>query len=185
MKKDWYAAVVMQGQETKIADAIGASARKQGLTRRVGRVLVPTEPVRLMAGHKWKVKKKTKFAGYLFCELAYSPEVRMLIHAARGFHCLLPTSDAPVPLSERETAVLLAEQRENVRAIRVGKARVLMPYVIGDEVKITHGGFAGTHGTVRDIDEPTPGAEPVVDVEIEILAREVIVQLAYWQVAAL
>ena len=49
-------------------------------------------------------------------------------------------------------------------------------------MKVTDGPWKGVFGVIRDIDQPRPGADPVVIVETPILGTPTMIRVQYWQV---
>jgi transcriptional antiterminator NusG len=183
VKKRWYAMAVRAGQEEKIKDKIGSDTKRRRLSRLVGRVLVPTEKIRRMRGNsqQWYIDTQNKFAGYIFVELVPHPDSHHLLHDINGVFNLLPTSEDPHPLLDHEVAMLLAEYKE-VRS-NTKADRIIIPYSIGEMVRITHGSFKGMNGTVTDIYEDKPGDDPKVKVEILVLNQPTHIDLKFFEVA--
>lgn len=181
MKKQWYAVSVRSGSETIISQTISRNAKRHGLGRQMGRVLVPTEKTRRMRGNsqKWYVDERNKFAGYMFVEMAVTPDTHHLLHDIDGVFGLLPTSEDPHTLQDHEVSMLLAECKD---ARAKGKSvRAIFPYGIDDVVKVTQGPFRGTTGTVVDIDEERPGADPDITIEVTILGQPTKITLKFFQ----
>lgn len=181
--KEWYVLNVHGARENTIGDEIMREARKARLAPRyIGRVLVPTQRVRIQRAAKWKLASKTKFANYLFIEMIVTPFTIAVTHAVKGVYSLLPSSDSPVALSEGEVLTLLAECKQE-QAVTAKTAPVVIPYNIGDNVRVVRGPYTGQAGIARDIDEPRPG-EAVVTVEVRVLGAPVKLTLPYWQIGA-
>jgi len=173
--------MVYGGRENNIAADIRDGAIEAGLKRAVGNVLVPTETTRVLLRKKWQARTRAKYGGYLFVELNPIPPVVRMLRGIAGTFGLLPSDERPVPLAEDEVLGLLADCRVT-RTNAVRQARVMIPYEIGDQVKIVRGNYSGTFGAVTEIDEPRPGAEPIVTVAVEILGRKAPISVPYWQV---
>jgi transcriptional antiterminator NusG len=178
--KNWYAIFVQVGKESKVKSNLQRKAIIEGLEKKVGRVLTPKMSFTELRKGQVVTGTRKKFDGYVFVEATYSPEVYYLIKGLDHVIGVLPDSDNPTPLDANEVEKLLGDEKESKKT--KGKPKYDIEFSIGDEVWIKSGAFANMTGVVKDIDQPTVHAEPVVWVETTILGRIVPVELKFWEV---
>jgi transcriptional antiterminator NusG len=90
----------------------------------------------------------------------------------------------PTPMTAHEVERMLAEEEVPGKPGEPkDKPKVLIPYSVGDRVKVRDGTFAGMEGEVKEIVHPAdPKENPKVKVVLTIWGRPVDVDVEYWQV---
>jgi len=140
----------------------------------IGRVMVPTEAVRVSKGSGQKVVERRLYPGYVFAEIALEDglvpdDVWYAIGGITG--CIGVLGDRkPSHVSETEAEAILAaaEQKEK---------RVKGPdFAAGDLVAVRDGSFEGHEGIVEMIDE----RKGMVTVDIMIFGRSTPVDIEVW-----
>lgn len=189
--KHWYVVKVQSGREESIKNAILRKVKIDGLEEHIGRVLIPTEKVTELRNGKRVVKKRKKFPGYLMCEVEFNDKILYLFRETSGVGDFVGGSmhKPPTPMGEREVERMLLEEDE-VTAKKEGgteseptKKKFIIPYGVGDRVKVRDGTFKDMEGEVKEISDPADSKEnPKVKVVLSIWGRPVDVDVEYWQV---
>jgi transcription termination/antitermination protein NusG len=189
-KKHWYVVKVQSGREESIKNAILRKVKIDGLEEYVGRILIPSEKVTELRGGKRVVKKRKKFPGYLMCEVEYNDKILYLFRETSGVGDFVGGSlhKPPTPMGEREVERMLLDEEE-VTPKKGGheeeptKKKFIIPYGVGDRVKVRDGTFKDMDGEVKEITDPHDSKEnPKVKVVLSIWGRPVDVEVEYWQV---
>lgn len=188
--KHWYVVKVQSGREESIRNAILRKVKIDGLEEYVGRVLIPAEKVTELRNGKRVVKKRKKFPGYLMCEVEYNDKILYLFRETSGVGDFVGGSlhKAPTPMGEREVERMLLDEEEVVAKKGGGeeeptKKKFIIPYGVGDRVKVRDGTFKDMDGEVKEITDPHDSKEnPKVKVVLSIWGRPVDVEVEYWQV---
>lgn len=168
-KLEWYAAAVMDGEETQVARAIQKQVRIYSLERLVSEILVPQASFTKLLNGKRSLTQEPLFEGYLLIRMRWVPELYYLLKSVQDFYTLLPTTEAPLSIPGDE----IAAARKLERAMRKEAKEVKIRFNVGDVVEVTAGAFKGALGRVLEFDEAYPGAQPTVSVELVILGSKV------------
>ena len=174
--KKWYVVRAVSGQENKVKDYIQREIAQEGLSDYVDQVLVPTEKVFHMRNGKKISKDKVYFPGYVMIEANLTGEVPHVIRAINGVVGFLGETKGgdPVPLRKSEVLRMLGKVDE--LSVRVDN--VVVPYSVGEIVKVIDGPFNGFDGSVERIFEEKRRLEVVV----KIFGRKTPLELSYSQV---
>ncbi len=190
-KKQWYVVKVQSGREESIKNAIERRVKIDGLEEHVGRILIPTEKVTELRGGKRVVKKRKKFPGYLMCEVEFNDKILYLFRETSGVGDFVGGSlhKPPTPMGEREVERMLLDEEGEKPGAAAGvageptKKKFIIPYGVGDRVKVRDGTFKDMDGEVKEINYPhDPNENPKVKVVLSIWGRPVDVEVEYWQV---
>ena len=183
--KRWYVVKVQSGREESIKNAIERRVKIDGLEEYFGRILIPTEKVTELRGGKRVVKKRKKFPGYLMVEVEFNDKILYLFRETSGVGDFVGgQGKQPPPMPDREVERMLADEDTGAKGKdQEEKKKILIPYNVGDRVKVRDGTFAGMEGEVKDIVHPADAKEnPKVKVVLTIWGRPVDVDVEYWQV---
>lgn len=189
--KHWYVVKVQSGREESIKNAIVRKVKIDGLEEYVGRILIPTEKVTELRNGKRVVKKRKKFPGYLMCEVEFNDKILYLFRETSGVGDFVGGSlhKPPTPMGEREVERMLLDEEETPGKgekggeAKEGKKKFIIPYGVGDRVKVRDGTFKDMDGEVKEINYPHDSNEnPKVKVVLSIWGRPVDVEVEYWQV---
>jgi len=169
----WYILHAYSGFERKVRESIESRIEAFGLKDRVGRVMIPTEPVtEIVNGKKRTVERVFSLA---MCWLRWS-STNHLWHVLKdtpkvtGF---LGTGDKPVALSEEEVSSILFRS-ETAK----DKPRMKIKFEKNEQVRITDGPFANFNGVVDDINED----RETMKVMVTIFGRSTPVELEFSKV---
>ncbi|MAI28460.1 MAG: transcription termination/antitermination protein NusG [Bacteroidota bacterium] len=174
--KKWYVVRSVSGKESKIKEYIESDITRLGLSDHVEDILVPTEKVVQIRNGKKVSKEKNYFPGYIMIKANLSGEVPHIIRSITNVIGFLGETKGgePVPLRPSEVNRLLgkvdelSEQTENI----------LIPFKIGETIKVIDGPFNGFNGSIEKVNEE----KRKLEVMVKIFGRKTPLELSYMQV---
>jgi transcriptional antiterminator NusG len=167
----WYVVHTYSGYEKKVAATIEKTVENRKLHDQILEVSVPTEEVtELTADNKKKTVERKIFPGYVLIKMVMNDESWHAVRNTRGVTGFVGPGSKPVPLTEAEVAGLGVETHE-----------IIVPYAVGDSVKINDGPLNTFIGTVEEIELD----KNRVRVVISLFGRETPVELELDQVEPL
>jgi transcriptional antiterminator NusG len=177
--KKWYVVRSVSGKESKIKEYIESDITRLGLSDHVEDILVPTEKVVQIRNGKKVSKEKNYFPGYIMIKANLSGEVPHIIRSITNVIGFLGETKGgePVPLRPSEVNRLLgkvdelSEQTENI----------LIPFKIGETIKVIDGPFNGFNGSIEKVNEE----KRKLEVMVKIFGRKTPLELSYMQVEKL
>ena len=175
--KKWYVVRAVSGQENKVKTYIENEVARVGLSDFLSQVLVPTEKVvSVTKDGKRKVTERVYFPGYVMIEANLSGEVPHTIKTIPGVIGFLGETRGgePVPLRESEVNRMLGRVDE----VSVKTESGIVPYEIGESVKVTDGPFNGFDGVIENINEE----KRKLEVMVKIFGRRTPLELSFTQV---
>ena len=160
--KKWYVVRSVSGKESKIKEYIESDITRLGLSDHVEEILVPTEKVVQIRNGKKVSKEKNYFPGYIMIKANLSGEVPHIIRSITNVIGFLGETKGgePVPLRPSEVNRLLgkvdelSEQTENI----------LIPFKIGETIKVIDGPFNGFNGSIEKVNEEKRKLEVMVKI---------------------
>jgi transcriptional antiterminator NusG len=166
----WYIIHAYSGFERKVKESIESRVKAYGLDAKIGRVLIPTEPVTEIRNGKKYTIERAFLPGYVLVEMALDDEVWHLLKNTPKVTGFLGTGGAPTPLSEDEVNTI-------VFRVETGKEkpRIKVKFHKNESVKITEGPFANFNGLVDEVNED----KEEVTVMVTIFGRSTPVKLEY------
>ena len=175
--KKWYVVRAVSGQENKIKTYIENEIARLGLQDFVDQVLVPTEKVVQIRNGKKINKEKVYFPGYIMIQANLSGEIPHIIKSITNVIGFLGETKGgdPIPLRQSEVNRMLGKVDElNVDS----DSNVVIPFSIGETVKVIDGPFNGFDGTIEKINEE----KRKLEVMVKIFGRKTPLELSYMQV---
>ena len=174
--KKWYVVRSVSGKESKIKEYIESDIARLGLSEHVEDILVPTQKVVQIRNGKKVSKEKNYFPGYIMIKANLSGEVPHIIRSITNVIGFLGEKKGgePVPLRPSEVNRLLgkvdelSEQTENI----------LIPFKIGETIKVIDGPFNGFNGSIEKVNEE----KRKLEVMVKIFGRKTPLELSYMQV---
>ena len=174
--KKWYVVRAISGQENKIKTFIDNEVNRLNLKSFVEEVIVPTQKVIQIRNGKKVSKEKVYFPGYIMVKANLTGEIP---HIIRSFPNILgflgeTKGGEPLPLRPSEVNRLLgkvdelSEQTENI----------LIPFKIGETIKVIDGPFNGFNGSIEKVNEE----KRKLEVMVKIFGRKTPLELSYMQV---
>ena len=176
LEKKWYVVRAVSGQENKVKNYIETEISRLGYADYVEQVLVPTEKVPQMRNGKKINVERVFFPGYEMIKADLSGEVSHIIKGISGVIGFLGETKGGTPTPIRKSEVnrmlgIVDELQEKVET-------VLIPYEIGESIKVIDGPFNGFVGNVEKVNEEKRKLEVIV----KIFGRKTPLELSYTQV---
>jgi len=176
----WYVLRVASNKEEAVRETLTRKVAIEGLTDRVGRVLVPTLKERRTRGGSSRIVQRKLYPGYVFVEMRTEedgsiPEnLWFLIKETMGVGDFIGANGKPSPMKSHDVdKMLAAAETPDEQAGLAGLA-----FKKGDHVKIREGPFENFEGDVEEV-MPDTGKVRLV---VTIFGRATPLELEYWQV---
>lgn len=168
----------ISGKESKVKEYIDAMiAQHSDFASNVAQVLIPTEKIVTVRNGKRVVKEKSRFSGYVFVEAALIGETQSQLRNVPnvlGFLSASKTSTEPMPMSQAEVAHMLG----TVDEIQDVPEDAVIPFEIGENIKVTDGPFSGFNAVIEDINNE----KRKLKVMVKIFGRKTPLELGFMQV---
>jgi transcriptional antiterminator NusG len=174
--KKWYVVRAVSGQENKIKSYIESDIARLGLSDYVEEVLVPTEKVIQIRNGKKVNKERNYFPGYIMIKANLSGEVPHIIRSITNVIGFLGETKGgdPVPFRTSEVNRMLGKVDE----LSVQSENVVIPFKIGETIKVIDGPFNGFNGNIEKVNEE----KRKLEVMVKIFGRKTPLELSYMQV---
>ncbi len=181
MAKQWYVLRVASNREEQVREALERKVKIEGLTDRIGRIIVPTErrpSPRGKAGEKKFVERKM-YPGYVIIEMELEEDGTIgekawfVIKETTGVGDFIGSAGKPTAMSPSEVDKMLMQVEKASEG-----APVSVDFAKGDQVKIKEGAFENFEGAVDEV----LAEKGLIRVIVTIFGRATPVELEYWQV---
>jgi transcriptional antiterminator NusG len=169
----WYILHAYSGFERKVRESIQSRVQAFGLKERVGRVMIPTEPVTEIINGKKRTVERVFLPGYVLVEMELDNELWHVLKDTPKVTGFLGTGDKPVALSEEEVSSILFRS-ETAKE----KPRMKIKFEKSEQVRITDGPFANFNGVVDEVNED----RETLKVMVTIFGRSTPVELEFGKV---
>jgi transcriptional antiterminator NusG len=169
----WYILHAYSGFERKVRESIESRVQAFGLRERVGRVMIPTEPVTEIVNGKKRTVERVFLPGYVLVEMELDNDLWHVLKDTPKVTGFLGTGDKPVALSEEEVSSILFRS-ETAK----DKPRMKIKFEKGEQVRITDGPFANFNGVVDEVNED----RETLKVMVTIFGRSTPVELEFGKV---
>ena len=170
----WYVLRAVSGKEAKVKEYIDAEIKNGSLGGHVAEVLIPTEKVLQVRGGKRVVKERNYLPGYVLVEARLVGEIAHTLRNTPNVLGFLGGLDNPTPLRQSEVNRILGKvdemQEETVDAV--------IPFEVGETVKVTEGPFNGFSGVIEKVDSD----KKKVTVTVKVFGRSTGLDLGFMQV---
>lgn len=181
IEKRWYVMRAISGKEGKVKEYIDAMiAQHSDFAANVSQILIPTEKVVSVRNGKRIVKEKCRFSGYVFVEAALVGETQSQLRNVPnvlGFLSATKTSTVPMPMSQSEVNHMLG----TVDEIQDVPDDAVIPFELGESVKVTDGPFSGFDAVIEEINND----KRKLKVMVKIFGRKTPLELGFMQVEKL
>src|SRR4051812_38952109 len=169
----WYIIHAYSGFERKVRESLESRIQAFGLQNRIGRIMIPTEPVTELRNGKKYTIERVFLPGYVLVEMELDNDLWHVIKNTPRVTGFLGTGDKPVALSEQEVSSILfrSETSKNKPTLKV-------KFEKGEQVRINEGPFANFNGTVDDVNED----RQTLKVMVSILGRSPPVEIEFAKV---
>jgi transcriptional antiterminator NusG len=166
----WYIIHAYSGFERKVKESIESRVKAYALENKIGRVMIPTEPVTEIRNGKRYTIERAFLPGYVLVEMVMDDEIWHMIKNTPKVTGFLGTGQTPTPLSEDEVKTI-------VFRVETGKdkPRLKVKFQKNESVRITEGPFANFNGIVDEVNED----KEEVTVMVTIFGRSTPVKLEF------
>lgn len=166
----WYIIHAYSGFERKVKESIETRVQAFGLQNRIGRVMIPTEPVTEIVNGKKRTVERVFLPGYVLVEMDLDNDLWHVIKNTPRVTGFLGTGDSPVALSEEEVSSILFRTE-----VSKEKPRLKVKFEKNESVRITEGPFANFNGIVDEVNED----RETLKVMVTIFGRSTPVELEF------
>ncbi|MCQ2209074.1 MAG: transcription termination/antitermination protein NusG [Paludibacteraceae bacterium] len=177
--KKWYVLRAISGKENKVREYVENEMATTDLGQYVSQVLIPTERVYQVSKSGKKIsKERTYLPGYVLVEANLVGEVQHRLSEMPNVIGFLgdgsKKSNEPVPLRQSEVNRILGKVEE----LQDSEENVVIPFLVGETVKVTFGPFSGFRGTIEEVNNE----RKKLKVKVKIFGRETPLELGFLQV---
>lgn len=169
----WYIIHAYSGFERKVKESIESRVQAFGLHDKIGRVMIPTEPVTEIVNGKKRTIERVFLPGYVLVEMDLDNNLWHVIKDTPRVTGFLGTGDKPVALREEEVSSILFRSD-----VSKEKPRLKIKFEKNESVRITEGPFANFNGVVDEINED----RETLKVMVTIFGRSTPVELEFSKV---
>src|SRR5947208_4053430 len=169
----WYIIHSYSGFERKVKESLESRVQAFGLQDKIGRVLIPTEPVTEIRGGKKYTVERMFYPGYVLVQMDMDDHVWHVVKSTPRVTGFVGTGQQPTPLSEDEV-------NQIVFRVSTGKdkPKIKVKFEKSETVRIIDGPFANFNGTVDEVNED----RETLKVMVTIFGRATPVELEFGQV---
>ena len=169
----WYIIHAYSGFERKVRESLESRIQAFGLHNRIGRIMIPTEPVTELRNGKKYTIERVFLPGYVLVEMELDNDLWHVIKNTPRVTGFLGTGDNPVALSEAEVSSILFRSETSK-----DKPSMKVKFEKGEQVRINEGPFANFNGTVDDVNED----RQTLKVMVSIFGRSTPVEIEFAKV---
>ena len=169
----WYIIHAYSGFERKVRESLESRITAFGLQNRIGRIMIPTEPVTELRNGKKYTIERVFLPGYVLVEMELDNDLWRVIKNTPRVTGFLGTGDKPVALSEAEVSSILFRSESTAN-----KPSMKVKFEKGEQVRINEGPFANFTGTVDDVNED----RQTLKVMVSIFGRSTPVEIEFSKV---
>jgi transcription termination/antitermination protein NusG len=183
----WYIIHTYSGFEKKVKESLESRIQAFGLQNKIGKVVIPTEPVTEIRGGKKYTVERMFYPGYVLVQMDLTgfrtsekggqggegDHVWHVVKSTPRVTGFVGTANDPTPLSQDEVNQIVYRV-----AVSKDKPRVKVKFEKNEEVRITEGPFATFKGTVEEVNED----RETLKVMVTIFGRATPVELEFGQV---
>ncbi len=169
----WYIIHAYSGFERKVKESIESPVQAFSMQDKIGRVVIPTEPVTEIRNGKKYTTERAFLPGYVLVEMELNDDVWHVIKSTPRVTGFLGTGQNPSPLNADEV-------NQIVYRVNVGKdkPKLKVKFEKNEQVRITEGAFANFNGIVDEVNED----RETLKVMVTIFGRGTPVELEFGQV---
>jgi transcriptional antiterminator NusG len=169
----WYIIHAYSGFERKVRESLESRITAFGLQNKIGRIMIPTEPVTELRNGKKYTIERVFLPGYVLVEMDLDNDLWHVIKNTPRVTGFLGTGDNPVALSEQEVSSILFRSDA-----AKDKPSMKVKFEKGEQVRINEGPFANFTGAVDDINED----KQTLKVMVSIFGRSTPVEIEFSKV---
>jgi transcriptional antiterminator NusG len=178
IEMDWYILKVQSNREESIREGLQRRVSVAGFDSFFGEIIVPTEEVAEFKNGKKRIAKRKLYPGYIVVHMSINDDTWFLVRETPGIGDFTGSAGRPSPMSPHEVErIVQASMPEEDGGEPM---KTVIPFNVGDRVRIKEGTFENFEGDVDDVDE----ANGRMTVMINIFGRSTPVELEHWQIEA-
>ncbi|MBQ8098082.1 MAG: transcription termination/antitermination factor NusG [Bacteroidaceae bacterium] len=171
---NWYVLRAITGKESKVKEYIDAEIKNNTLSSYVQQVLIPMEKVLQTRNGKRVVKERNMMSGYVLVQAQMVGEVPSILRNTPNVVGILGGIENPTPLRQAEVNRILGKVDE----LAEEGADAMVPFVVGEAVKVTEGPFSGFSGVVDEVNNE----KKKLTVMVKVFGRNTPLVLGFMQV---
>jgi transcriptional antiterminator NusG len=172
-KFKWYIIHAYSGFERKVKESLESRIQAYGLHQKIGRIMIPTEPVTELRNGKKYTIERVFLPGYVLVEMELDNDLWHIIKNTPRVTGFLGTGDSPVALSEQEVSSIIFRAD-----VSKDKPKLKVKFQKNEAVRINEGPFANFNGIVDDVNED----RQTLKVMVTIFGRSTPVELEFSKV---
>jgi transcriptional antiterminator NusG len=169
----WYIIHTYSGFECKVKESLESRVAAFGLQGKIGKVLIPTEPVTEVRGGKKYTTERMFYPGYVLVQMDMDDHVWHVVKSTPRVTGFVGTGQQPTPLSPDEVNQIVFRVAEGKE-----KPKLKVKFEKNESVRISEGPFATFTGIVDEINED----KETLKVMVTIFGRSTPVELGFGQV---
>lgn len=169
----WYIIHAYSGFERKVRESLESRITAFGLQNKIGRIMIPTEPVTEIRNGKKYTIDRVFLPGYVLIEMDLDNDLWHVIKNTPRVTGFLGTGDKPVALSEQEVSSIIFRSD-----VSKEKPTLKIKFEKGEQVRINEGPFANFTGAVDEINED----KQTLKVMVSIFGRSTPVEIEFSKV---
>ncbi len=169
----WYIIHAYSGFERKVRESLESRIRAYNLENKIGRIMIPTEPVTELRNGKKYTIERVFLPGYVLVEMDLDNDLWHVIKNTPRVTGFLGTGDSPVALSEAEVSSIIFRSD-----VSKDKPQMKVKFEKGEMVRINEGPFANFTGVVDDVNED----KQTLKVMVTIFGRSTPVEIEFSKV---
>src|ERR1700690_1544418 len=169
----WYIIHAYSGFERKVRESLESRITAFGLQNKIGRIMIPTEPVTELRNGKKYTIDRVFLPGYVLVEMDLDNDLWHVIKNTPRVTGFLGTGDKPVALTDDEVGSILFRSDTSKE-----KPRLKVKFQKSESVRITEGPFANFNGIVDEVNED----RETLKVMVTIFGRSTPVELEFGKV---
>ena len=171
---NWYVLRAITGKEGKVKEYIDAEIKNKTLAPYAQQVLIPVEKVLQTRNGKRVVKERNLMSGYVLVQAQMVGEIPLALRNTPNVVGILGGTDHPIPLRQAEVNRMLGKVDE----LSEEGDEMLVPFVVGEAVKVTEGPFSGFSGVVDEVNNE----KKKLTVMVKVFGRNTPLVLGFMQV---
>jgi transcriptional antiterminator NusG len=145
--KRWYVVQVYAGYEESVKADLLKRIEEKSLQDRFGEILVPSAKLKQLF-EVADFKDQQLFPGYILVEMEVAPETVRLVTSCSRVLRFLGGQHEPVPLTQKEIDRVISQIKGEISV-----ATEKNEFVVGSEIEINEGPFAGFVGIIDKVDK--------------------------------
>lgn len=169
----WYIIHAYSGFERKVKESLESRIQAYGLEKKIGRIMIPTEPVTELRNGKKYTIERVFLPGYVLVEMELDNELWHIIKNTPRVTGFLGTGETPVALTEAEVSSIIFRTD-----VTKDKPRLKVKFQRNENVRINEGPFANFNGLVDEVNED----RQTLKVMVTIFGRSTPVELEFSKV---